>query len=110
MPRRTKSISLLLVAAALSLTGNIYAEITPMKPSMDVIQQKGKVTGTVVDSFGPVTGASVIVKGTTNGNITDLDGNFTLEGLKNGDVIQISYIGYATQEVTTQGNQVSTLH
>ena len=103
MPRRTKSISLLLVAAALSLTGNIYAEITPMKPSMDVIQQKGKVTGTVVDSFGPVTGASVIVKGTTNGNITDLDGNFTLEGLKNGDVIQISYIGYATQEVTYTG-------
>ena len=44
MPRRTKSISLLLVAAALSLTGNIYAEITPMKPSMDVIQQDGKVT------------------------------------------------------------------
>ena len=41
MPRRTKSISLLLVAAALSLTGNIYAEITPMKPSMDVIQQDG---------------------------------------------------------------------
>ena len=103
MPRRTKSISLLLVAAALSLTGNIYAEITPMKPSMDVIQQDGKVTGTVVDSFGPVTGASVIVKGTTNGNITDLDGNFTLEGLKNGDVIQISYIGYATQEVTYTG-------
>lgn len=103
MPRRTKSISLLLVAAALSLTGNIYAEITPMKPSMDVIQQDGKVTGTVVDSFGPVTGASVIVKGTTNGNITDLDGKFTLEGLKNGDVIQISYIGYATQEIPYTG-------
>ena len=103
MPRRTKSISLLLVAAALSLTGNIYAEITPMKPNMDVIQQDGKVTGTVVDSFGPVTGASVIVKGTTNGNITDLDGKFTLEGLKNGDVIQISYIGYATQEITYTG-------
>ena len=103
MPRRTKSICLLLVAAALSLTGNIYAEITPMRPSMDVIQQDGKVTGTVVDSFGPVTGASVLVKGTTNGSITDLDGNFTLEGLKNGDVIQISYIGYATQEITYTG-------
>lgn len=103
MPRRTKSISLLLVATALSLTGNIYAEIAPVKPGIDFSQQDGKVTGTVVDSFGPVTGASVIVKGTTNGNITDLDGNFTLEGLKNGDVIQISYIGYATQEVTYTG-------
>ena len=99
MPRRTKSISLLLVATALSLTGNIYAEIAPVKPGIDFSQQDGKVTGTVVDSFGPVTGASVIVKGTTNGNITDLDGKFTLEGLKNGDVIQISYIGYATQEI-----------
>ena len=52
MPRRTKSISLLLVAAALSLTGNIYAEITPMKPSMDVIQQDGKVTGTNETKYG----------------------------------------------------------
>lgn len=103
MPRRTKSISLLLVATALSLTGNIYAEIAPVKPGIDFSQQDGKVTGTVVDSFGPVTGASVIVKGTTNGSITDLDGKFTLEGLKNGDVIQISYIGYATQEVTYTG-------
>ena len=103
MPRRTKSISLLLVATALSLTGNIYAEIAPVKPGIDFSQQDGKVTGTVVDSFGPVTGASVIVKGTTNGNITDLDGKFTLEGLKNGDVIQISYIGYATQEIPYTG-------
>ena len=103
MPRRTKSISLLLVATALSLTGNIYAEIAPVKPGIDFSQQDGKVTGTVVDSFGPVTGASVIIKGTTNGNITDLDGKFTLEGLKNGDVIQISYIGYATQEIPYTG-------
>ena len=103
MPKKTKSISLLLVATALSLTGNIYAEIAPVKPGIDFSQQDGKVTGTVVDSFGPVTGASVIVKGTTNGNITDMDGNFTLEGLKNGDVIQISYIGYATQEIPYTG-------
>ena len=103
MPRRTKSISLLLVATALSLTGNIYAEIAPVKPGIDFSQQDGKVTGTVVDSFGPVIGASVIIKGTTNGNITDMDGNFTLEGLKEGDVIEISYVGYATQEIPYTG-------
>lgn len=103
MPRRTKSISLLLVATALSLTGNIYAEIAPVKPGIDFSQQDGKVTGTVVDSFGPVIGASVIVKGTTNGNITDLDGKFTLEGLKSGDIIEISYVGYATQQITYTG-------
>ena len=47
MPRRTKSISLLLVATALSLTGNVYAEIAPVKPGIDFSQQDGKVTGTV---------------------------------------------------------------
>ena len=49
---------------------------------MNISQQNGKVTGTVVDDLGPVAGASVVVKGTTNGNITDMDGNFTLEGVK----------------------------
>ena len=48
MPRRTKSISLLLVATALSLTGNIYAEIAPVKPGIDFSQQDGKITGTQV--------------------------------------------------------------
>ena len=42
MPRRTKSISLLLVATALSLTGNVYAEIAPVKPGIDFSQQDGK--------------------------------------------------------------------
>ena len=103
MPRRSKSISLLLVATALSFSGNIYAEVVPAKPGIDFSQQEGKISGTVVDSFGPVAGASVVVKGTTNGNITDLDGNFVLDNLKNGDIIQISYIGYATQEIKYTG-------
>lgn len=61
------------------------------------------MTGTVEDEFGPVTGASVIVKGTTNGIITDLDGKFTLEGVKQGSIIQISFIGYTTQEIKYTG-------
>ena len=55
------------------------------------------------DSFGPVIGASVVIKGTTNGNVTDMDGKVVLEGLKRGDVIQISYIGYLTQEISYSG-------
>lgn len=43
------------------------------------------------------------MKGTTNGSITDMDGNFTLEGVKSGDIIQISFIGYATQEIKYTG-------
>ena len=67
-------------------------------------QQNRKVTGTVSDAFGPVAGANVIQKGTTNGTTTDMDGNFTLE-VKKGDVIVISFIGYLTQEIKYNGEQ-----
>lgn len=107
MPKKTKLVSLLLVATALGISGNIYAEIAPVKPGVDFVQQDGKATGTVVDAFGPVVGASVLVKGTTNGNITDLDGNFTLEGVNNGDIIVISYIGYVTQEIPFTGQPIN---
>ena len=107
MPKKTKLVSLLLVATALGISGNIYAEIAPVKPGVDSVQQDGKATGTVVDAFGPVVGASVLVKGTTNGNITDLDGNFTLEGVNNGDIIVISYIGYVTQEIPFTGQPIN---
>lgn len=71
--------------------------------SWAVTQQSGKVAGVVQDDLGPVAGASVVVKGTTNGSITDMDGNFTLEGIKNGAIIQISFIGYVTQEIPYRG-------
>ena len=67
------------------------------------------MTGTVEDDFGPVAGASVVVKGSTNGTITDMDGNFTLEGVKKGDVIQISFIGYTTIEVPYTGEPLGTI-
>lgn len=57
------------------------------------------VSGTVSDQTGPVIGASVIEKGTTNGTMTDNDGHFTLTVSK-GAVIEISSIGYKTQEIT----------
>lgn len=58
------------------------------------------VTGVVMaqDEPDPVIGANVMVKGTTNGTITDFDGNFSLSA-KTGDVLQISFMGYKTQEV-----------
>lgn len=67
--------------------------------SIQETQQTKTVTGTVVDAAGiPVIGANVLVKGTTNGTITDIDGNFTLE-VSASDVLEISYIGYVTQEL-----------
>ena len=56
-----------------------------------------KIKGTITDSSGvPIIGANVMVKGTTNGTITDLDGNFSLD-VSEGDILEISYIGYLTQ-------------
>ena len=91
-----KPISLILIAGTLSFSGNVYAEVESVRQSTSIAQQSGKVTGTVEDDFGPVIAASVIVKGTTNGIVTDMDGKFSLEGVKKGATIQISYIGYTT--------------
>ena len=63
-----------------------------------VAQQNKQITGTVVDPFGtPIIGASVMQKGTTNGTITDIDGNFKLNVNLDNVEIQVSYIGYKTQ-------------
>lgn len=62
------------------------------------------VTGTVVDNTGePIIGASVVQKGTSNGSVTDLDGNFTFKAPK-GSTITISYIGFASQDVAAAPN------
>ena len=69
------------------------------------VQQGKKVTGVVVDGTGePVIGANVVVKGTTNGTITDFDGNYSLEGVPADGVLVFSYIGYLSQEIPV-GNQ-----
>lgn len=73
-----------------------------------ITQQDGVCKGVVKDNQGEsVIGASVVVKGSTNGTITDLDGHFTLNNVKRGDVIQISFIGYVSQEVVWQGTPLN---
>lgn len=65
-----------------------------------------KISGIVKDDTGePVIGANVVVKGTTNGTVTDTEGRYTLDVPK-GAVLQISYIGYNTQEVKVGGGSV----
>lgn len=62
-------------------------------------QQKKTITGTIVDPSGmPVIGANIVAKGTTNGTITDIDGNFSLE-VTEGTILTVSYIGFANQEI-----------
>lgn len=72
--------------------------------TLPVQQQTKNIAGTIVDVNGdPVIGANIVVKGTTNGTITDIDGHFTIEA-DSKSVLNISYIGYLTKEVTV-GNQ-----
>ena len=67
--------------------------------SIDAFAQQITVKGLVKDTAGePIIGANVVIKGTTNGTITDFDGNFQLNANK-GDIIVISFIGYQPQEV-----------
>ena len=66
--------------------------------SFAIEQQSNKVIGTVKDEFGPVIGASVVEKGTSNGVVTDLNGKFSLN-VKPGATLIISFVGYKQQEV-----------
>ncbi len=93
-----------LLMGACSLLGLYSPLAANAENSVQAVQQSTKkITGTVSDSQGPVIGASIVEKGTTNGTVTDLDGNFTLN-VKPGATLVISYIGYTTQEIAV-GNQ-----
>ena len=95
-----------LLMGACSLLGMYSPLVANAENSVQAVQQSTKkITGTVSDSQGPVIGASIVEKGTTNGTVTDLDGNFTLN-VKPGATLVISYIGYTTQEIAT-GSQSS---
>ena len=69
------------------------------------VQQSKTVTGTVSDAGGPVIGATIMEKGTSNGTVTDLDGNFSLN-VQPGATLVISYVGYKTQEIAVGSQSV----
>ena len=96
-----KSVLLIGVCLCGMFTMQAYAAGGGNSP-VPAVQQSKKITGTVVDSQGPIIGASVVVKGTSNGIATDFDGNFTLN-VNQGQTIQISYIGYLTKEFKVDG-------
>ncbi len=73
--------------------------------SLAQTQRKIQISGKVSDTMGdPIIGASVIQKGTTNGTITDVDGNFSLSA-QIGSILQLSYIGYVAQEIKVVGEK-----
>ena len=89
---------------------NIFLLMLCLFGLIGAMAQTKTATGVVTDQAGEaVIGASVIVKGTTNGTITDLDGKFTLGNVKNGDIIQISFVGYKTQEIKFAGQTLNVI-
>ena len=108
IPKIAKASALCLLFSAFSV--NAVTATTVTTKSVDEIQavQQGKrVTGVVLDNAGiPIIGANIIVKGTTNGTVTDFDGNYTLEEVPADAVLVISYIGYLSQEIPV-GNQTN---
>ena len=86
----------LLSAMTLGATSQVYAVQSPDVQKMQ--QQTVKLTGNVSDAMGAIIGASVIEQGTTNGVITDIEGNFTLT-VNRGAKLEISYVGYKTRVI-----------
>ena len=91
----------LFLAAGMNLMPLYAAEGTTENMGTQAVQQSVTVSGVITDKTGePVIGANVLEKGTTNGVITDFDGNYTLTVSGGNSVLVFSYIGYKTQEIT----------
>lgn len=102
MLKHLRSIGMLLLLS--SFWGGAIPASAEKLDAVAAVQQSGACKGVVKDATGePIIGASVVVKGTTNGAITDLDGNFTLPKVKKGDILQFSYLGCQTVEVAWDG-------
>ena len=105
MLKRFKTVSMLLVLGGLS-TG--IANAVPEVSESNIVQQGSICKGIVKDSNGePIIGASVVVKGTTNGTITGFDGDFAISNVNSGDIIQVSFVGFITQEFKWSGQTLN---
>ena len=87
------------LCVGLCLFGMTYAQqASAAAESVASVEQTKQATGQVVDAEGPLIGATVMEKGTSNGTVTDINGNFSLN-VKSGATLVISYVGYVTQEI-----------
>ena len=112
-----KRIGLIRPSSVLLTTGLLMLSSVPVfgatgtgldnGPKIESITQNGKtVTVKVSDSAGELIGANVIIKGTTNGNVTDFNGQVTLQDVPENAILEVSYIGYVTKEIPV-GNQTN---
>ncbi|WP_445738387.1 SusC/RagA family TonB-linked outer membrane protein [Mariniflexile sp.] len=93
-------ILLLFVTSVYANSSTYVSKIYDDFESNLLVKQQIKLNGKIIDENGvPLPGANVIEKGTTNGVVTDLDGNFSISVLNNSSVVVISYIGYKSKEI-----------
>ena len=85
-----------------------YPETGESTLKVSVVQQGTTCKGVVKDAAGEtIIGASVVAKGTTNGTITGINGDFSLNNVKTGDIIVVSFVGYQTQEIKFTGQSLN---
>lgn len=107
MLKDVKTVGVLLLLSAIS-AGTAYAVPKWGTAGVKKIQQNGVCNGVVTDTTGEtVIGASVVVKGTTNGTITGLDGDFSLSGVTKGSILVVSFVGYQNTEVKWNGQPLT---
>lgn len=107
MLKDMKTVGVLLLLSAIS-AGTAYAVPKWGTAGVKETQQNGVCNGVVTDTTGEtVIGASVVVKGTTNGTITGLDGDFSLSGVTKGSILVVSFVGYQNTEVKWNGQPLT---
>ena len=107
MLKDMKTVGVLLLLSAIS-AGTAYAVPKWGTAGVKEIQQNGVCNGVVTDTTGEtVIGASVVVKGATNGTITGLDGDFSLSGVTKGSILVVSFVGYQNTEVKWNGQPLT---
>ncbi|MDD4514974.1 SusC/RagA family TonB-linked outer membrane protein [Massilibacteroides sp.] len=108
-----KSMCLLVLFLLLSVSTSVGAKEKHGQENIENLisssssQTGNKISGVIKDVNGEVIiGANIVIKGTTNGGITDIDGNFELSNVEENDILVVSYIGYLTQELKVQNQRV----
>ena len=106
------------LATATNTTSSALSNVNIERPMRETLilgerestrQNPEKVNGKVVDQHGePIIGANVLEKGTTNGTVTDMEGNFTLEVPPNA-ILVVSYVGYQSRELKADGSETQTI-
>lgn len=116
VPKFRKSVRIMKVSTLLALFTASSISATTHTPNIEhdtsalpILQQNRKVSGKVTDQNGePIIGVNVIIKGTSTGTITDINGNFTIEASADA-TLQFTYIGYLEQELSAKESQLTVI-